>query len=168
MAAIDWSSSCGPHANAHPPPPIAHAPTPIGVKSKSLLPSRFFCISSTITKLTNPTKPRAVVIGSGPNGLAAAIVLARAGRAVTVYEGAQTIGGGARSAELTLPGFLHDVCSPVQPLAVCSPCFEQFPLAALGLEWVHPDVPLAHPLDDGTAVLLKRSIDRTAANLGAN
>ena len=82
------------------------------------------------------------------------------------YEGAQRIGGGARSAELTLPGFVHDVCSAVHPLAVCSPCFEQLPLAAHGLEWIHPDAPLAHPLDDGTAVVLERSIDRTAANLG--
>ena len=95
-------------------------------------------------------------------------MLARAGHAVTVYEGAQTIGGGARSAELTLPGFLHDICSAVHPLAACSPCFEQFPLAAHGLEWVHPDAPLAHPLDDGGAIILERSIPRTAANLGSD
>src|SRR5450759_5009159 len=116
MAEIDWPSSCGPHANAHPPPPIAQAPTPIGVNSMSLLPSRFLCISSTITKLTPSARTRAVVIGSGPNGLAAAIVLARANHAVTVHEGAPTIGGGARSAELTLPGFVHAICSAVPPL----------------------------------------------------
>src|ERR1035438_9948705 len=79
---------------------------------------------------------RAVVIGSGPNGLAAAILLARAGRAVTVHEAAATIGGGMRSAELTLPGFVHDVCSAVHPMAVSSPCFESFPLAVHGLEWI--------------------------------
>jgi phytoene dehydrogenase-like protein len=111
-------------------------------------------------------KPRALVIGSGPNGLSAAILLVRAGHPVAVHEAAAQIGGGARSAALTLPGFTHDVCSAVHPMAVCSPCFEQFPLAAHGLEWVHPDAPLAHPLDDGSAVLLERSIDSTAAGLG--
>ena len=108
----------------------------------------------------------ASVIGSGPNGLSAAILLARAGYRVTVHEANEQIGGGARSSELTLPGFLHDVCSAVQPMAITSPCFEQFPLAEHGLEWIHPDAPLAHPLDDGTAVMLERSIDATAANLG--
>lgn len=109
-----------------------------------------------------------MVIGSGPNGLAAAVLLARAGKDVTVYEAAEHIGGGARSAELTLPGFLHDVCSAIHPMAVASPCFEQFPLAENGLEWIQPGVPLAHPLDDGTAVILDRSIDTTAADLGAD
>ena len=113
-------------------------------------------------------KSSAQVIGSGPNGLAAAILLARAGHPVTVHEASGRIGGGARSAELTLPGFLHDVCSAIHPMAACSPCFEQFPLAGHGLEWIHPGIPLAHPLDDGTAVLLDRSIDRTAAELGAD
>jgi phytoene dehydrogenase-like protein len=107
-----------------------------------------------------------MVIGSGPNGLAAAILLARAGRAVTVHEASAQIGGGLRSAELTLPGFVHDVCSAIHPTAVCSPCFELFPLADHGLEWVHPDAPLAHPLDDGTAAILERSIDKTASGLG--
>ncbi|HWD00002.1 MAG TPA: NAD(P)/FAD-dependent oxidoreductase [Candidatus Sulfopaludibacter sp.] len=116
--------------------------------------------------MASPDYSRAAVIGSGPNGLAAAILLARAGIAVTVYEAAAEIGGGTRSAELTLPGFLHDVCSAVHPMAACSPCFEQFPLAEFGLEWIHPGAPLAHPLDDGTAVMLERSIADTAANLG--
>ena len=111
-------------------------------------------------------KARAVVIGSGPNGLAGAILLARAGHPVTVHEAAAEIGGGARSAELTLPGFVHDLCSAVHPMAACSPCFEQFPLARHGLEWIHPETPLAHPLDDGSAVVLERSIDATAGNLG--
>ena len=111
-------------------------------------------------------KTRAVVIGSGPNGLTAAIVLAREGLEVTVHEAAAQTGGGASSAELTLPGFVHDVCSAVHPMGVCSPCWEQWPLAEHGLEWVHPEAPLAHPLDDGTAVMLERSLDATAANLG--
>jgi phytoene dehydrogenase-like protein len=108
----------------------------------------------------------AVVVGSGPNGLAAAIALARAGRSVLVLEGAETVGGGVRSAELTLPGFVHDVCSAVYPLVAGSPFLKTLPLAAHGLELVHPDAPLAHPLDDGTAVMLERSIDATARSIG--
>jgi phytoene dehydrogenase-like protein len=115
-----------------------------------------------------PSVRDAVVIGSGPNGLAAAILLARAGMRVTVHEGATQLGGGARSEELTLPGFVHDVCSAIHPMAVASPCFEQFPLAEHGLEWINPEAPLAHPLDDGTAVMLERSIDATARQLGAD
>ena len=108
----------------------------------------------------------AVVVGSGPNGLAAAITLAQAGRSVQVLEASDVIGGGARSAELTLPGFIHDVCSSIHPLAAGSPFFSTLPLADHGLEWVHPPVPLAHPFDDGTAVLLGRSVRETAESLG--
>jgi phytoene dehydrogenase-like protein len=110
--------------------------------------------------------PEAVVVGSGPNGLAAAITMARAGRSVVVLEAAETIGGGVRTAELTLPGFRHDVCSAIHPLAAASQCFRELPLGDHGLELVQPDAPLAHPLDDGTAVLLERSVDETAAALG--
>ena len=98
----------------------------------------------------------AVVVGAGPNGLAAAIELARNGRSVHVIEGSDRIGGGTRSAELTLPGFLHDVCSAVHPLAVGSPYLRTLPLAVHGLELLEPRVQAAHPLDDGTAVLLQR------------
>jgi phytoene dehydrogenase-like protein len=110
----------------------------------------------------------AIVVGSGPNGLAAAITLARAGRSVLVVEGRDTIGGGLRTEELTLPGFLHDTCSAIHPLGVASPFMRSVPLAEHGVEWIHPPVPLAHPLDDGTAVLLERSIDETAAGLGGD
>src|SRR4051812_35014466 len=107
----------------------------------------------------------AIVIGSGPNGLAAAIVIARTGRRVLVLEAADTIGGGCRSAELTLPGFVHDICSAVHPFAVGSPVFRSMPLTQHGLEWIEPPVMLAHVLDQGAA-LLYRSVDRTAEGLG--
>ena len=107
----------------------------------------------------------AVVVGSGPNGLGAAITLARAGRSVLVLEANDTLGGGARSAELTLPGFLHDVCSAVHPLAAGSPLFQKLPLARLGLNWIHPDIALAHPFDDGTAAALHRDVDLTGQTL---
>lgn len=110
----------------------------------------------------------AEIIGSGPNGLAAAIELARAGLTVRVHEAEPTIGGGTRSAELTLPGFLNDLCSAIHPLAASSPYFRRLPLQEHGLEWIHPDVPLAHPLDDGTAAILHRSVDETARGLGAD
>ena len=112
------------------------------------------------------TSPDAVVVGSGPNGLAAAITLARAGQSVLVLEAAERAGGGARSEELTLPGFVHDVCSAIHPLAAGSSFFRQLPLDAHGLEWVHPRSPVAHPLPDGSAVVLERSLDATADSLG--
>ena len=110
----------------------------------------------------------AVVIGAGPNGLAAAITLAQAGRSVAVYEAEATLGGGARSAQLTLPGYTHDICSAVYPLAIGSPFFRSLPLAQHGLEWLHSPAPLAHPFDDGSAVIVERSIAATATQLGAD
>lgn len=95
-------------------------------------------------------------------------MLARAGMRTTVFEAQSSIGGGARSAELTLPGFVHDICSAVHPLAIGSPAFAMFPLAEHGLEWIQPPVPIAHPLDDGSAVLLERPLDLTCANLAAD
>lgn len=110
----------------------------------------------------------AVIVGSGPNGLAAAITLARAGRSVIVFEAKDTIGGGTRSAQLTLPGFVHDVCSAVHPLAVGSPFLRSLPLKQFGLEWIYPPASLAHPLDDGTAVIVQRSITATSETLGVD
>jgi phytoene dehydrogenase-like protein len=110
--------------------------------------------------------PDAVVVGAGPNGLAAAIELARAGRSVLLCERNETIGGGARTAELTLPGYRHDVCSAIHPLAVGSPFLRALPLADHGLELLEPAVQAAHPLDGGRAAVLHRSLDETAAELG--
>jgi phytoene dehydrogenase-like protein len=106
---------------------------------------------------------RAVVIGSGPNGLAAAITLARSGLEVVVHEAGGTVGGGMRSAELTLPGFVHDVCSSIHPLGQASPLFRSL---ELDVEWVQPDAPAAHPFDDGTAAVLEHGLLSTAAGLG--
>jgi phytoene dehydrogenase-like protein len=106
---------------------------------------------------------RAVVIGSGPNGLAGAIALAQAGLAVEVHEAEAAVGGGLRSEELTLPGFVHDVCSSIHPLGIGSPFFRDLDL---DVDWVHADAPAAHPFDDGTAVLLERDVEATAAGLG--
>src|SRR5690349_16426541 len=109
----------------------------------------------------------AIVVGAGPNGLAAAITLSRAGRSVLVYEAGESVGGGTRTTELTLPGFRHDVCSTIVTLALASPFFLGVDLARHGVELVHPDAPLAHPLDGGRAVVLERSVAATAVGLGA-
>lgn len=108
----------------------------------------------------------AVVVGAGPNGLAAAIEMARAGRTVRVYEAADTVGGGTRSAELTLPGFVHDVCSAAHPLGIASPFFRSLDLARHGLEWVQPDAPLAHALAPGRSVVLERDLSALDVALG--
>src|SRR5215208_6448051 len=114
--------------------------------------------------MTQAHRYDAAVVGAGPNGLAAAIKLAQAGRSVVVYEAETSPGGGVRSAELTLPGYIHDTCSAVYPLAIRSPFFRTLPLAQHGLQWIQPAAPLAHPLDDGTSVIVERFIDATAAN----
>src|SRR5256885_17143426 len=100
----------------------------------------------------------AVVVGSGPNGMAAAITLAREGLSVLVLEANETIGGGLRSAELTLPGFVHDVCSAIHPLGLGSSFFRSLSLERYGLSWIQPELPLAHPLEGGTAAVLDRSV----------
>jgi len=112
--------------------------------------------------------PDAIVVGSGPNGLAAAVTLAAAGLRVLVLEGSASIGGGCRTEELTLPGFLHDVCSAAHPLAVASPFFRRFGLEDRGVRFAHPEVVLAHPLDGGRAAVVTRSVDQTAARLGGD
>lgn len=113
-----------------------------------------------------PSMLDAVVVGAGPNGLTAAAELARRGFAVAVFEALDTVGGGARTEELTLPGFRHDPCSAVHPLGAGSPAFKAMPLARYGLEWLHPPLPMAHPFDDGTAAVLSRSVAETAASFG--
>jgi phytoene dehydrogenase-like protein len=115
-----------------------------------------------------PGELDAVVIGAGPNGLAAAVALAQQGFAVAIVEAHAEVGGGMRTAELTLPGFHHDVCSAVHPLGELSPFFSSLPLDQHGLSWAHPPLSLAHPLDDGPCVVLERSVAATAAGLGAD
>lgn len=110
----------------------------------------------------------AIIVGSGPNGLAAAALLAREGWRVLVAEASATAGGGTRTQALTLPGFLHDVCSAVHPTGAASPCFQALDLTSEGLQWIHPEVPLAHPLDHGQAAVLHRSLAATAAGLGSD
>jgi phytoene dehydrogenase-like protein len=108
----------------------------------------------------------AIVIGSGPNGLAAAILLQQQGLSVLIIEGKEVIGGGLSSAELTLPGFTHDVCSAIHPMALASPFFKTLPLAGFGLEYLQPTLAAAHPFDDGTAAILDHAIQKTADYLG--
>lgn len=110
----------------------------------------------------------AVIVGSGPNGLSAAILMQRAGLQTLVLEAKPTIGGGLRSAELTLPGFVHDICSAIHPLAVGSPFFKQLPLEQFGLEFITPPIAAAHPFDDGTAALLTGTVNETARLLGSD
>src|SRR5581483_2792580 len=113
-----------------------------------------------------PNQRTANVIGAGPNGLAAAITLAQAGFQVRVFEAERQPGGGARTLPLTLPGFAHDFGSAIHPMAAGSPFFRSLPLAEHGLDLIHPPAPLAHPLDDGTAVMLERDFEAIASNLG--
>ncbi|MGW5773071.1 phytoene desaturase family protein [Streptomyces longwoodensis] len=108
----------------------------------------------------------AVVVGAGPNGLTAAVELARRGFSVALFEACDTVGGGARTEELTLPGFRHDPCSAAHPLAVNSPAFRAMPLERYGLRWLHAELPMAHPFPDGTAAVLARSVAETAASFG--
>jgi len=119
-----------------------------------------------LARVATPPAVDAVVVGAGPNGLTAAVTLAQAGLGVRVYEAAQSIGGGARTGELTLPGFRHDLCSAVHPLGAGSPALRAMPLEQHGLSWIHPPIALAHPFDDLPAATLVQSLDETAASLG--
>ena len=110
----------------------------------------------------------AVVVGAGPNGLAAAIAMARAGHSTLILEGSSTPGGGCRSAELTAPGFVHDVCSAIHPLAAASPFFRELPLPELGARFIQPDIPVAHPLDGGRSAFLDRDVSVTAEGMGSD
>jgi len=129
-------------------------------------------MTATLSRTTAPRATNgalevdAVVVGGGPNGLAAAITLAREGRSVTLLEAAATVGGGARSAELTLPGFVHDVCSAIYPFGRTSPFFAGLDLERHGLRWIEPPASVGHPLDDGSAVIVERDVEVTAAQLG--
>jgi phytoene dehydrogenase-like protein len=118
------------------------------------------------TGLRSGERLDAIVVGAGPNGLAAAITLARAGRTVRLYEANPDVGGGTRSAELTLPGFIHDPCSTAHPLGIASPFFQSLDLERLGVEWMHPSAPLAHALAPGRSVVLERDVATTAEGLG--
>lgn len=113
-----------------------------------------------------PSMLDAVVVGAGPNGLTAAVELARRGLSVAVFEAMDTVGGGARTEELTLPGFRHDPCSAAHPLGINSPAFRDMPLDRYGLEWLHAELPMAHPFPDGSAAVLSRSVAETAASFG--
>src|SRR5580698_376866 len=117
---------------------------------------------------TGATDYDAVVVGSGPNGLAAAITLQRSGLSVLLLEAKSTIGGGMRSAELTLPGFVHDLCSAIHPMAAASPFVQSLPLHEYGLELINPPVLAAHPFDDGRSAILTESLAGTADRLGAD
>src|SRR5450432_504597 len=108
----------------------------------------------------------AIIVGSGPNGLSAAIALRREGLNVLIIEREQSIGGGMRSAELTMPGFIHDICSAIHPMSAGSPFFQTIPLQEFGMEYIHSPIAAAHPFDDGSVALLKNSIDDTASSLG--
>src|SRR5579862_3452002 len=121
---------------------------------------------STPAPRPRPTEPDAIVVGSGVNGLAAAITIARAGRCVHVYEAEDTLGGSVRSAELTLPGFIHDVCSAVYPLSISSPFFRDLELDDYGLQFIQPEAALAHPFDNGIAAVITHSLDETADQFG--